>query len=155
MNPEAANSPVINARCAFLFPKGRRCRLPAAPQSSPFCAQHASFAPQDLDSIDVSAALLGRLSMLDNASDMQSVLGKIFLLLAQGRLTTKRAAVLTYIVQQLLRTLPAIDREDQPIEDAHIVVEPGNIPRPHRDSAIPSPASPLHIESRSEYDAPR
>ena len=118
MTRESDNSNDFKDRCAYFVAKGRRCRLPAGPGSSMFCPQHAPFGSQNPDTIDLSPALLGHLSGLRNPEDMQEVLGRIFFLLAEGRITTKRAAVLTYIVQQLLRTLPAIDRQQKAAEEA-------------------------------------
>ena len=138
MNPESDNSLVFNARCAFLFPKGRRCRLPAAPHSLPYCPEHAPFAAQNPDTIDFSSALLGKLRDLQSPEDLRHVLGRIFLLTAQGRLTTKRAAVLTYNLQQQLHALTAIDRRERAAQDREpeIIFD---LPRPKRDDPVPNP----------------
>jgi hypothetical protein len=62
---------------------------------------------------------------------MQMTLSKLFILLAQNRVTSKKASVLTYIIQQLLRTLPAIDREVNG-DDGHVNIIM-DMPRPNRD----------------------
>ena len=149
MNPESANStqdfelshPAPNksevkaaARCAFSSTRGRRCRMPSMPETFPFCPQHSAYQPQDLDSINLAPALLGKLKELHTASDMQRVLGKLFILLAQNRVTTKKAAVLTYIIQQLLRTLPEVEHELNSQSGADPAASPIliDLPRPDR-----------------------
>jgi hypothetical protein len=119
-------------RCQHRTFSGRCCRLPRTAPTSQFCAQHAPAPELDLDSVDLSPVLLGKIKKLTKARHMQRVLSNLFLLLAQGRITTKRASVLTYIVQQLLHTLPALDREinGNPNDVPQIIVD---IPRPIRD----------------------
>jgi hypothetical protein len=131
---ESQQSNASAPRCAFRFANRHRCRLPLTPLSAPFCHLHSSFRPDDLDSINLAPALLGDLTELTTAVDMQTALSKLFILLAQNRVTTKKASVLTYIIQQLLRTLPAIERELNPQsseDDATVLIV--DIPRPVRD----------------------
>jgi hypothetical protein len=118
-------------RCAFRFSNRHQCRFPVTPHSAPFCQKHFSFRPNDPNSINLAPALLGDLTELTSAVDMQMTLSKLFILLAQNRVTTKKASVLTYIIQQLLRTLPAIDREVNG-EDGHVNIIM-DMPRPNRD----------------------
>jgi hypothetical protein len=118
-------------RCAFRYANRHQCRLPMTPLSAPFCQQHSSFRPDDPDSINLAPALLGDLTELTSAVHMQTTLSRLFVLLAQNRVTTKKASVLTYIIQQLLRTLPAIDREVNGDDDhVNIILD---MPRPVRD----------------------
>jgi hypothetical protein len=125
----------IFPRCQHRTPNGRRCRFPVTPQASSFCQKHFAFHQEDSGSTDLAPALLGDLTEIVTASDMQHVLGKLFLLLAQNRIATKKAAVLTYIIQQLLRTLPAIERElgaQSPDAGPTIIMD---LPRPVREPA--------------------
>ena len=150
MNSESATSlttihsddPSLHqSHCAHTHPSGRRCRMPAAPGSFPFCLQHAAFRPDDPDSLNLVPDLVGKRRKLTSASQMQRALGKLFLLLAEGRITPKRASVLTYIVQQLLRTLPEIEREQGLDQDRPISLEglPYPIPGYRGDDTYPSP----------------
>jgi hypothetical protein len=113
MNSQSTNSSITVelSRCQHHFYSGRRCRMPATSAEIPFCAQHSALHPDDLDSIDICPDLLGSAREINNPTDMQIVLTRILVLLAQNRITTQKAAVMTYIVQQLLRTLPAIEQE--------------------------------------------
>ncbi len=118
-------------RCAFRFANRHQCRLPIAPHSAPFCQKHSSFRPDDPDSINLAPALLGDLTELTSAVDMQITLSKLFIFFSNDPATTKKASVLTYIIQQLLRTLPAIDREVNG-DDGHVNIIM-DMPRPNRD----------------------
>ncbi|GAC1619822.1 MAG: hypothetical protein NVS9B13_09520 [Candidatus Acidiferrum sp.] len=140
MTPESANPCIDNdlSLCQYRYASRRRCRLPVTPLSAPFCHQHSAFRPDDPDSINLAPTLLGDLTEIDTAQDMKHVLGKLFLLLAQNRISTKKAATLTYILQQLLRTLPAIEHELNPSGDdpTEIVID---VPRPVRTPvSVPS-----------------
>jgi hypothetical protein len=123
-------------RCAFRFANRHQCRFPMTPHSAPFCQKHSSFRPDDPDSINLAPALLGDLTQLTSAVHMQTTLSKLFILLAQNRVSTKKAAVLTYIVQQLLQTLPAVyyethdDTDDDREKDHVTIIMDG--PRPDR-----------------------
>jgi hypothetical protein len=120
-------------RCAFRYANRHQCRFPMTPLSAPFCQQHSSFRPDDPDSINLAPALLGDLTELNTAVDMQTTLSKLFILLAQNRVTTKKASVLSYIIQQLLRTLPAIYQETHgDSDDDHVTIIMDG-PRPIRD----------------------
>jgi hypothetical protein len=120
-------------RCAFRYLNRHQCRYPITPHSAPFCEKHSSFRPDDPDSINLAPALLGDLTELTTAVDMQTALSKLFILLAQNRVTTKKASVLTYIIQQLLHTLPAIYQETHGDgDDDHVTIIMDG-PRPIRD----------------------
>jgi len=121
------------SRCAFRYANRRRCRLPITTLSAPFCPQHSVFHPDDPDSINLAPALLGSLTELTSAVHMQTTLSKLFVLLAQNRISNKKAAVLTYIIQQLLQTLPAVYYETHDDEDDDKVTIIMNAPRPIRD----------------------
>ena len=139
MNPKSTNSMPINnglSRCLHRTPTGRRCRFPVAEAASSYCLRHAALHQENLDSLNLAPALLGELTEIVTAMDMQRVLGKLFILLAQNRITTKKAAVLTYIIQQLLRTLPEVEHElnsqSDPSAAPAIIVD---IPRPSYEQA--------------------
>jgi hypothetical protein len=77
-----------------------------------------------------------------SAIPINDFLARLLLLLAQDKISPRRAAVLAYITNQLLRTLPAIDRELNPKEDPN---EPPQFifdaPRPDRGEVVnPEPA---------------
>jgi hypothetical protein len=119
-------------RCAFRYLNRHQCRFPITPHTAPFCAKHSSFRPDDPDSINLAPALLGDLTQLNSAVHMQTTLSKLFILLAQNRISTRKAAVLTYIIQQLLQTLPAVYYETHEYDDDKVTIIMDG-PRPIRD----------------------
>jgi len=60
------------------------------------------------------AALTEKACRFQNAQGINHSLGALYTLLAQGRISPRRASVLAYISNLLLRTLPAIDNDLYP-----------------------------------------
>lgn len=142
MNAEPGTAPNATSlpRCMHRTPTGRRCRTSIPHAGALFCLRHGALHGA-IDLHDVSPALLGDLSEIDTAQDTKRVLNNLFLLLAQDRIPVKKAAVLTYILQQLLHTLPAIDRELRPLNELDSAPQiTFDIPRPIRNP-IPPPST--------------
>ena len=121
------------SRCLHRTPTGRQCHFSVAEKSASFCSRHTSFHLDNSDSLDLVPVLLGKQRKLNAATDIQRVLGRLFILLAAGRITAKRASTLTYIIQQLLRTLPAVERENNLQSDDEPQQIIFDLPRPKRD----------------------
>jgi hypothetical protein len=134
MNDKTANSRSINdsARCQHRTATGKRCRLRVTDTSSGLCFQHASRGLHLLDSADLRSALAGELTEFNSAADINGFLSRLLLHLAENRVGARRAAVLAYISNLLLRTLPAIDAEEsmEQVAGPHIILD---LPRPNRD----------------------
>jgi hypothetical protein len=90
-----------SSRCSYMTSGGRRCRMPASPDS-PYCRSHAK------NTTIITSTLAAELSQaagsLAAPEDVNRVLAKIFLALAADRLSTRKAAVLGYLGQMLLRS---------------------------------------------------
>ncbi len=90
-----------SSRCSYLSSAGNRCRMPASPDS-PYCLSHTK------NNVIVASTLAAELSQaaasLGTPEDVSRVLAKIFLALAEDRLSTRKAAVLGYLGQMLLRS---------------------------------------------------
>jgi len=122
-----------DARCRHYTFTGRRCRLAPLDPVSGLCFRHIGrqFQPSDED---LSSAFLGLLSGFDSPSRIHAFLTQVTVLLVQNRVSTRRAAVLTYLGQTLLRTLPAIELElNPPEEEPQITFD---LPRPKRDDVV-------------------
>ena len=136
MTQQTAKPSFINnsARCPHRFPNGRRCRLYAAAANPNFCPAHAPLPANQPNSAEIASTLTANLDDFTSAAQINNFLSRLLLLLAQDKISTRRAAVLAYITNQLLRTLPAIDRELNPPPDKD---EPTQIifdmPGPDRD----------------------
>jgi hypothetical protein len=95
-------------RCQYRFANGKRCRLPSSEPHSGFCPHHfclsnpSSSQESHNDSQDLSSDLLPELSQLSRAIDLRQFLVRLLALVTQGRISPRRAAVLSYIANQLL-----------------------------------------------------
>ena len=136
MTQQTAKPSFINnsSRCTHRFANGMRCRLLTLDPYSTFCANHATRVENQREPADTAASLTADLKEFRSAIPINDFLARLLLLLAENKISPRRAAVLAYITNQLLRTLPAIDRELNPKEDPN---EPAQIifdaPRPERD----------------------
>jgi hypothetical protein len=103
---------ISSARCQHRTAAGRQCRSLASDDSSGLCPYHA--ASLDQDNTDFLAALTQKACRFQNAQGVNHSLGALYSLLAQGRISPRRASALAYISSLLLRTLPAIDNDLSP-----------------------------------------
>jgi hypothetical protein len=104
--------PGIATRCQFHFSDGRCCRMLRSPAHASFCAFHAKQELQLIESQrlggEISASLHGDFL---TATDINHVLGKLFIAAAQDRVPLRKAAVLTYMGQVMLSSLPHVKQE--------------------------------------------
>jgi hypothetical protein len=122
-----------SARCTHRFPNGRRCRLSPTSANPNFCPAHAPLAVNQPDSAEIASTLTANLDDFTSAAQINDFLSRLLLLLAQDKISTRRAAVLAYITNQLLRTLPAIAKEEN-AEPTQIIWD---MPGPDRDRPSP------------------
>ena len=134
MTQQTANSRPINdsARCQHFYPNGRRCRLSSSLAHPNFCLTHAHL-PQNQPEPEIASTLTANLDDFTSAAQINNFLSRLLLLLAQDKISTRRAAVLAYITNQLLRTLPAIAKEEN-AEPTQIIFD---MPGPERDRPGP------------------
>ena len=140
MTQQTSKTSFINdsARCSYRFANGRRCRLISSNVDSAFCPSHARLPQNQMEPADTSASLTADLKEFRSAIPINDFLARLLLLLAENKISPRRAAVLAYITNQLLRTLPAIDRELNPKEDPNAPAEfIFDAPRPERN--LPEP----------------
>ena len=135
MNQEINNSRSTNdlPRCQHRTRTGRRCRHSVSDAAAGLCSKHVQSRRKYREEADLTAVLVGQLTQLNSASDINQVLSNLFRLLTQDRIAARRAAVLAYIGNLLLRTLPAIEHGLNPQSDdepQEIIID---LPRPKRD----------------------
>jgi hypothetical protein len=98
-------------RCHFETSDGRRCRMLRNGHPT-LCLFHARDELQILESqrlgSELSASLTGRFM---TATDINFVLGNLFAATAQNRIPPRNAAVLAYIGQIMLHSLPSLKDE--------------------------------------------
>ncbi|SRR6266404_1855590 len=118
MNPQttspcsAGGSSIANRHemCSHFTARGRKCRLRAL--RAGLCFRHAALVqPAQPVDVDLSADFLVQLDDLQSADQINQFLAKLLILVVQNRISPRRAAVLTYITNQLLHSLVAIKRQ--------------------------------------------
>ncbi len=116
-------TPII-PHCQQRSPSGRRCRMAVSDPDSGLCPKHAAEHQRDLDQADLAASLIGDIQEFRSAADINHSLGELYKLQARNKISPRRAAVMAYTANLLLRTLPAIDRENHPqSEQEHSVLD--------------------------------
>ena len=88
-------------RCAYSSSHGHRCRMPAVPDSR-FCLSHARLA--QLDASDLATELTSVAGSLESPEEVHGLLAKVALAVVAGRMSARKAAVLGYLGQMLLRS---------------------------------------------------
>jgi hypothetical protein len=134
---------IDRSRCAHRFANGMRCRLRTPNEDSSYCANHATLVENRRTSTDTAASLTADLTEFRSAIPINEFLARLLLLLAQDRISPRKAAVLAYITNQLLRTLPVINAELNPKPDkdepTQIIFDmPGPDPDPDK-TPVPEP----------------
>lgn len=118
-------------RCTFRFPNGSRCRLSVLDTSARLCFGHAKLQLEQRDMADLSADLLGgQPAEFKTPEQINDLLSKVVLLLAQSRISPRRAAVITYACSLLLRSVVVMDRQSS--EDGPRIIF--DLPRPSGSS---------------------
>lgn len=100
-------------RCLFSTSDSRRCAMPRSPDHSSLCVFHARQEDQLLSAGQIAAELASLSGEFKTATDLNHALGKLFRLVAAQRIPTRNAAVLGYLGQLLLQTLPTVRWESQ------------------------------------------
>src|SRR5882724_6189254 len=122
-----------------------RCRLIGF-GTQPFCPKHTQLlVPPPPDATEIASTLTVNLDDFTSAAQINDFLSRLLLLLAQDKISTRRAAVLAYITNQLLRTLPAIAKEEN-AEPTQIIFDMPGPDRTEHDAATSVQASTQSTE---------
>jgi len=100
-----------STRCLFAFADGRQCCMPRSATHPALCFHHAREERQLRDADLVGVELASLSGDFKTANDLNHVLGKLFTLIAQGRIPARNAALLAYVGQLLLHSLDSVKRE--------------------------------------------
>ncbi len=109
---KSSNSAFNLERCQYRTLTGRQCASRVFDKASAFCLRHASAPPRDTE--DLAEPLLQRSCCFQNALGINQAVASLYILLSSGRISPRRAAVLSNMAGLLLRTLPAMDKDDHP-----------------------------------------
>ncbi len=104
--------PQADDRCRYVSADGRRCGMLRSKGHPSLCPQHRrqQLAAQS-DAAAAAAELLGAIENFQTAAAVNHALGRLLVLVAGNRISSRRAAVLGYICQLLLASLPALEDE--------------------------------------------
>jgi len=142
MNPKSANSSLAgdSARCQHRFANSQSCRLPVSNLDSRFCPRHAKLPENQREPADLAVTLTTGLGELTSAASINDFLSRLLLLLAQNRISPRRAAVLAYITNQILRTVCAMEKAAEINHPKNAPVQIiWDIPGPARAQRDPTP----------------
>jgi len=98
-------------RCQYKKADGRRCRMIRALDHPNYCAQHAGWLTDAKPPEDLTAELLGPLADFRTVAGINYAIGKLALLVASRRISTKEAATLGYLFQLLLQSVQGVNNE--------------------------------------------
>ncbi len=128
-------SPILAAwsdsGCKHHTRKGR-CRMPIADPGTGLCSDHARRRSKRDEASNLAAELVAGLSEFKSAVPINDFLSRLLRFQAHDRIHPRRAAVMAYTCNLLLRTLPAIEHELRPDDqdEPRIIID---LPRPRRD----------------------
>ena len=125
-------------RCQHRFGNGTRCRMPVPNEESLFCINHAQLPEHENAPVNLSASLTAGLTDFKSAVTISEFLARLLRLQAEDRISPRRAAVMAYTANLILRTLPAIEHELHPEDDEPSRLDFTNWPRPSNEHASPS-----------------
>jgi hypothetical protein len=101
------------ARCIHRTSGGRRCAAEAVDSQASFCRRHLFGSTRRYPDPSLAAELLGDLTEFDSAAEVNQFLSRLLLLLAQDRVSPRRAAVMAYTCNLILHSHRAIDIENK------------------------------------------
>jgi hypothetical protein len=92
--------------------------------------------------VDLSGDFAAQLVELKSAEQINDFLGKLLILVVQNRISVRRAAVLAYITNQLLRTVSIMNKESN--DPPQIIFD---MPGPDRET--PPQPEPTYADLRT------
>jgi hypothetical protein len=100
-----------NNNCLRQFSDGRSCRMLRKKDHPTLCLFHAREEQQLLESDKLAAEFASLSGKLNTVTDINHVLGKVFIALAEKRISHQTADTFAYLGQLLLQTIPGVKNE--------------------------------------------
>jgi hypothetical protein len=109
------NAPHSRQRCRARRRDRKQCRLFAQDPATGLCARHATYA-ETLDGLQDTTDLSKQLLVVNQggyctAESVNAILSNVVELLAKGRISSRRASVITFALSLLLRSVIVQDRQ--------------------------------------------
>jgi thiamine pyrophosphate-dependent acetolactate synthase large subunit-like protein len=124
--PASTSVNTNTSRCQFRFANRKRCRMSTRNYDN-FCPPHAKAHQIEATATELTA----NLDKFKSVAELHDFLSRLLLLLAQNKISPRRAAVLAYITNQLLRTINEMQsqadaaQKKQPVQIIIDVDRPG------------------------------
>ena len=124
--PASTSVNTNTSRCQFRFANRKRCRMSTGNYDN-FCPPHAKAHQIQATATELTA----NLDKFKSVAELHDFLSRLLLLLAQNKISPRRAAVLAYITNQLLRTINEMQsqadaaQKKQPVQIIIDVDRPG------------------------------
>ena len=142
-----STSAIPSSYCRYRSPAGRQCRQLACTATLGLCEKHAGpqFASRQPD--DFRKILTHETDEFTTAMGIHNSISELYKLLAADLISARRAAVLAYIANLLLRTIPIVHSEidsDSSKDPVRVEVDFGDLPRPNRQQPAAIVAESSH-----------
>ena len=98
-------------KCLYQTSDGRTCRMLRKKGHPSFCIHHAHEEQQRLESEKLAAEFASLSGKLNTVTDINHVLGKVFIALAEKRISHQAAETFGYLGQLLLQSIPGVKSE--------------------------------------------
>ena len=144
VSPETNASPEHNTtqgrqRCRARRRDRKQCRLYAQDPATGLCARHVVYAESVPDELQDTTDLSKQLLVVNEggyctADPINAILSNVVELLAKGRISPRRASVITFALSLMLRSVIVQERQAAN-EHPQIIFD---APRPNRDPAEPA-----------------
>jgi hypothetical protein len=102
--------PKDSDRCTFVSTDGRRCSMNRVAANASFCFNHWKRQHAQEDAAHTGDQIIPSDAGLDSLDDIHKAIGNVFRLLARKRIASRDAAVLGYLGQMMLMSLPSLER---------------------------------------------
>jgi hypothetical protein len=99
-------------RCHHRFANATRCRMPALAPGRNYCPLHADLIENE-SGADAAEELMKGIEVMNSADHVRVVLSRLIELVAENRITPRRASIISLICGQVLRSLASLEAEVQ------------------------------------------
>lgn len=150
-SPDPVSAPKGFARCRSRKRSGARCRLSVQDPAVGLCFRHAALARETADALQDSTDLSKELLVVNEGAygtteHINAILSNVVELIARGRISPRRAAVITYALSLMLRSIVASDRKAANTPPEII----WDAPRPDRSGNKPATSTQSNGEANAD-----
>jgi len=154
-SPDPVSRPKGFARCRAHNRSGSRCRLHVKDSATGLCFRHSIRLGSDSESLQDTTDLYSEIfaadqGVLDTAENINAMLSNIVALVARGRISSRRAAVITYALSLILRSVVIMERKAADSPPQIIFDAPQPDYSKDEPAASPQPNTEAHAERSAQ-----